>query len=259
MKINEINFYENIIKIFNIKKNDILLVSSDLTSLLSFFKKKKIRYNLNYLIDVLIDTLGSNGTLLFPTYNWDFCKGYTFDYINTPSTTGSLSKIALSRNDFIRTKNPIYSFTVYGKYSKYLANLKHQSCFGEDSPFAFLYQKNGKNLFIGMDYKLGFTMDHYAEEKVGVDYRFFKTFSGGYIDKYKNLKKVKYSMYVRDLSLNVDTAISKKMDNILKLNKCLIQKKIFGINCSLINLKKTCKIMFVDIKNKGGLIYPKKI
>ena len=31
-----------------------------------------------------------------------------------------------------------------------------------------------KNLFIGIDYKNGFTFDHYFEEKIGVDYRYFK-------------------------------------------------------------------------------------
>ena len=36
-------------------------------------------------------------------------------------------------------------------------------------------KNNAKNLFIGMDYKDGFTFDHFIEEKNKVDYRFFKT------------------------------------------------------------------------------------
>ena len=132
--------FEEILNSLNIKTGDNLLVNSDILKILV---KHRETISPDQIINVLKKKISEKGNLIFPTYNWDFCKGYTFDYINTPSTTGSLSKIALSRNDFIRTKNPIYSFTVYGKYSKYLANLKHQSCFGEDSPFAFLYQKNG--------------------------------------------------------------------------------------------------------------------
>ena len=51
--------------------------------------------------------------ILFPTFNWDFCKGKSFNYNNTRSMTGSLSNVALKRPDFKRSKNPIYSFAVW--------------------------------------------------------------------------------------------------------------------------------------------------
>ena len=101
-------------------------------------------------------------------------------------------------------------------------------------------------------------MDHYAEEKIGVSYRYHKPFKGKYIDENKNETNVEFSMYVRDLSLNVVTAISDNMDDILISNNCLVKDSIFGLNYSLISIKKTCQIMFEDIKNQGGLIYPKE-
>ena len=126
---------------------------------------------------------------MLPAFNWDFCKGKDFDYHKTKSRTGSLSNIALKRKDFARTKNPIYSFAVTGKNTDYICNLNHKSCFGLDSPFGYLIQNHGKNLFIGMDYKDGFAFDHVAEEAVGVNYRYFKNFSGFYSDKFKNIAK----------------------------------------------------------------------
>ena len=102
-------------------------------------------------------------------------------------------------------------------------------------------------------------MDHYAEERIGVNYRFHKTFKGKYIDNNNKKKDVEFSMYVRDLSLKVVTGISDKMDKVLESHNCLLKDNILGLDCSLISLKKTCQIMFEDIKNQGGLIYPKKI
>jgi len=207
----------------------------------------------------LINKIGPNGTLMFPTFNWDFCKGKDFDYNTTPSTTGSLSNIALKRKDFRRTKNPIYSFAVTGKDTDYICNLQHESCFGLDSPFGYLIKNHGKNLFIGIDYKYGFTFDHIAEETVGVDYRYFKDFPGLYIDKFNKKTKVNYKMYVRNLNLNVVTAIDQRFDDVLIRNEAYMKKKSKGISLIMIDLKKTYELMVEDLKSKGGLIYAKKI
>ena len=43
-----------------------------------------------------------------------------------------------------------------------------------DQILCLQYKSGAKNLFIGIDYKNGFTFDHYFEEKIGVDYRYFK-------------------------------------------------------------------------------------
>ena len=252
-------YYQDILDKLDIKKNDFLFISSDITKLIIDFNKKKIKFEPNKFIDAIINRIGDGGTLIFPTYNWDFCKGVDFNYLKSPSKTGALSKIALSRSDFIRTHNPIYSFAVKGNYSKDILSLGHKSCFGKDSPFAFFANKNAKNIFIGIDYKLGFTMDHYAEELAGVDYRFFKKFSGNYIDKNNRIKKVTYKMYVRNLSLNVVTGISNNLDKEFIKNKCMIKIKIFSTNYTIINLKKASDIMIRSIRQKKGFIYPKSI
>ena len=44
-----------------------------------------------------------------------FAKECDFDYYKTQSVTGVLGKVALKRNDFIRTTNPIYSLQLLGK------------------------------------------------------------------------------------------------------------------------------------------------
>lgn len=249
---------KNIIDQINIKSGDKVLVSSNILGVLTQLKESNKKFNPSLIIDCLIDKIGSNGTLMFPTFNWDFCKGKDFDYSKTPSRTGSLSNFALKRKDFQRTKNPIYSFAVTGKDRNYICNLDHNSCFGLNSPFGYLIKNHGKNLFIGMDYKDGFTFDHVAEEAVGVNYRYFKTFSGFYINKFKKKTRANYKMYVRNLDLNAITAIDKKFDKILSKNKAYEKKKLSRISFILIDIYKAYEFMVNDLKSKGGLIYPKK-
>lgn len=212
------NDFENQIRnLFNnieIKKKDFIFLVSDITKLMFYFKKKNINFDINCFLDTILEAIGIDGTLVLPTYNWDFCKGVDFNYKKTQSVTGVLGKVALKRDDFIRTTNPIYSFAVAGKEKNNLYNLKHSSCFGEDSPFSYFHKKNVKYLSIGVDYKfLGFTPVHYVEEKVGVSYRYFKDFKGRYVDENGEEKNVIYKFYVKDLSKVSMTGIKAETDH----------------------------------------------
>ena len=250
---------EKIFDKINILNGDKVLVSSSILKFLIKSKKENKKFEANIIIDLLINKIGKEGTLLFPTFNWDFCKGKDFDYYKTLSSSGSLGNFALQRSDFKRTKNPIYSFAVTGKDKDFICSLKHESCFGLDSPFGYLINNKGKNLFIDIDYKDGFTFDHIAEETVGVDYRYFKNFSGFYINKLNKKKKVNYKMYVRNLTLGIDmTAIDEKFDKVLIDNNAYEKKVINEISFILININKAYDLAVKDLISKGGLIYPKK-
>ena len=104
--------FEKILNELDINKGDKLLVNSNILNLLI---KNRNKISPNQIIDVLIKKISTEGTLFFPTYNWGFCKGLVFDYLNTKSSTGALSNISLKRDDFVRSKNPIYSFSIFGK------------------------------------------------------------------------------------------------------------------------------------------------
>ena len=70
---------EDIFKGLNINSGDKLLVSSDIVTVLIEFRKKYKKFDPNLIIDLLVDKIGPKGTLLLPTFNWDFCKGKDFD------------------------------------------------------------------------------------------------------------------------------------------------------------------------------------
>ncbi len=247
---------EKKIKELGLKSGDKILVTSDLLNFFIQTKKIKKQISLNEIINILFKIIGKNGTILFPTFNWDFCKSKKFDNKKSRSMTGSLSSAALNRKEFRRSKNPIYSFAVAGKDRDYICQLKHKKCFGLDSPFGYLIKNNAKNLCIGIDYKDGFTFVHVVEELIGVNYRYQKKYSGiSIVNKKKKLEVV--SMYVRDMSLNLVTVINKKLDRILVRRKLLTKNKFHKIQMTMININKTFKILLNDLKNKGTLIKTK--
>lgn len=247
---------EDLKKVFvklGIKRGDKIQVNSNILNIL---KSKKTNFKPYQIIDVLIDMITSKGTLIFPAFNWGFCKGTSFKYLETKSLTGALSNLALKKKNFLRSVNPIYSFLIFGKDKIKISKLKHKSCFSLDSPMGYLIKSNGKNLFIDLDYKAALTYAHLAEETATVNYRYFKKFSSYYFDKNNIRKKKTFTMYVRKLRMVKSTLVHKRFDNILRKNKALKIIKLKGHKFSIINIKKTYQLMVKDIKNKGGMVYP---
>ena len=59
----------------NIISGDKILVSSNIMNLLILLKKYNEKFDPNKIIDSLIEKVSPDGTLMFPTFNWDFCEG----------------------------------------------------------------------------------------------------------------------------------------------------------------------------------------
>lgn len=197
---NNIN-YLDYINYLGIKKGDVLLVTSDILRIFSNeYKYTNKMPDINLFIDKLIEEVGEEGTLLFPTFNWDFCQGKVFDWAKTPGKTGSLGNACLKRKDFKRTKHALYSFAVYGKDQAKLCSIDSSDSFDSDSIFAYLDNNHAKQIMIGLDL-WGFTFIHYIEQQVleNVEYRFIKAFSGEYIDEMRNKSVRTFTMLVRDL------------------------------------------------------------
>ncbi|MCR4909229.1 MAG: AAC(3) family N-acetyltransferase [Lachnospiraceae bacterium] len=188
---------------FGLVPGDSVWLASDAKRLIYSAIEHGESSDLNPLIDGIIDIIGPEGTILIPTFNWDFCKGKTFDIRSTPCKTGIIGKVALKRPDFIRTRHPLYSFAVWGRDSRKLADMTNKSSFGADSPFAWCREHNTKNVFIDVECQHSYTFVHYVEEQCGVPYRYLKDFTANYIDGDGNETRRTYSMNVRDLDLDV--------------------------------------------------------
>lgn len=240
----------------DLKQGDTVLVGSDILRLMVAAHRNGEKVDGNLMIDSLQRIVGESGTLLFPTFNWDFCNGTPFDVRNTPSKTGSLSALALKQPEFKRTQHPIYSFAVWGQDQERLCAMDNISAFGEDSPFAYLLKKKATMLLIGLHYSQGFTFVHYVEELEKVDYRYRKQFSGVYVDEQGNEEQRTYEMYVRDLERGVHSIFPDEFSERLESTGASELHVINGVTIYQIDLEKSFAIIQEEIRSNGAkLLY----
>ena len=249
----ELNYAEYLDGI-GLKKGDILDVASDMMSVMMYCRKKKLRFNPNHLIDALQEVVGEEGTVMIRTFTWDFCHDTPFDIKHSPSRSGSLGDVAMKREDFKRTKHPIYSWMVWGKYKDELCAMDNTSAFGLGSPFDFLDKKRGKQMVIGNLTTTASTQIHHCEAMAKVPYRLDKVFKGEYVDENGVSCMREYSMHVRPLNLSVSNEVTNSVEfgNMLQEKGIYIQKMYDGkVECSVILLHEMTECLIEDLKDEG--------
>ena len=240
---------KDLAKYLHINRGDNIFVTSDVKQLLYSLVSAGDDTDLNILIDGIIDIIGEEGTLVFPTFNWDFCKGVPFDIKKTPCKTGSLGKEALKRDDFRRTKHAIYSFAVWGKGQEEMCSMDNKSSFGYDSPFTYMKNHNFKNLFIDKDFGHSFVFVHYVEEQTGnIPYRYLKDFTADYIDENGKVSKKTFAMNVRDLDLDVTNRIDEFEEDFMAAG-AMEKFYVNDIEYKLVDLAKSYPIISEDVKH----------
>jgi hypothetical protein len=68
---------------------------------------------------------------------------------------------------------------------------------------------DGKIASVDLDDQNSMTMYHFVEEKLNVDYRYFKTFSGNYENVNGVVTSESYVLFVRDLEKGVTTDVNR--------------------------------------------------
>ena len=232
---------------FGLERGDSVWIASDVKQLLYTCIENGDDTDLNVLIDSVIDIIGLEGTILIPTFNWDFCKGKTFDIRKSPSQTGSIGKTVLKRDDFKRTKHPIYSFAVWGKGTEELVSMENRSSFGSGSPFSWCREHDTKNVFIDVECQHSYTFVHYVEEMIGVPYRYLKNFTAGYIDEEGNESVRTYCMHVRDLKADIFVTIYPYEEDFIKAGASR-RYEVNEIPMKTISMGKTYDIIADDVR-----------
>jgi aminoglycoside 3-N-acetyltransferase len=248
---------DNFIEKLKIEKGSVLLLTENSLTLLMAMKKTDeiSQYSIDELFDILLDKLieklGDKGTLLIQTFDWRFCNSKTYDINNSISRTSFLGNIALKRDDFIRTKHPIYSFAVTGKYKDDLANLDNRGAFDINSPFHFIYKKKAKMIIIDISIQKSFTFVHFVEEMEQVSYRYNKSFTSQYIND-KGIENTKtYDMYVRDIENNV-LAYFEPLENLFTKNDAMKKYMMDELVIREVDLYKAYNIIENDIRNNNA-------
>lgn len=155
-----------------VKKGQTLLIHSFLGAFGS------IPGGMEAIIQALKEAVGTSGTLIFPTYNYDFCHGVPYNHEETPSQVGQLTEFVRKRDDAIRAFHPVYSHVIMGAKQEYYTQNPGTSGFGKNSFFERLRQDPEANILLfGVDWNSA-TFIHHLEESLQVPYRFLKIFSG---------------------------------------------------------------------------------
>lgn len=234
-------------RVNGIQEGDIVYVISDIFRLAKTAMENHEEFDLTLFLDTITAKVGMTGTVLVPTFNWDFCKGKTFCYDKTPSMTGALGNAALRKRDFIRTKHPIYSFCVWGADSDLLFQMDPENSFGEGTIFEYLIEESAKAFVIDLPSMKGMTVMHHVEQTVGVPYRFQKTFTAGYIDWNKEEKVKSYSMYVRDYDYDAEEHLE-PMNHLLECLNISETTMINDIPFRVVRLKEMAQILEYDYR-----------
>jgi len=129
------------------------------------------------VLDGFLSAIGETGTLIVPTYNYDFCQGTPYVHETTPSQVGQFGDFCRKQKRFKRTLHPVYSHAVTGRAAEYFLENPSTNGFGQDSLFERFHKINGRLVGFGVDFN-SLTFFHYLEDRLRVPYRFLKEFSG---------------------------------------------------------------------------------
>jgi aminoglycoside 3-N-acetyltransferase len=160
------------------------------------------------VVDVLLELLTAQGTLIMPTFNFDFNKGQPWDVRTTPSQMGVLTELVRNDPRAKRVFHPIYSFAIIGKYADELTRERYKSSYERKSIFGKLRDLDGKIMIIGLEYNNSLTFVHHVEEMEGASYRYMKAFTGPVTDWDGTTSTDTFYMLVRDLDQGVLTQVN---------------------------------------------------
>lgn len=206
------------------------------------------------VIDALLDVLGDNGTLIMPTFNFDFCQGKPWDVRTTPSHMGVITNMVREHPDALRVFHPIYSFAILGKNAAYLTKDRYKSSFEEISLFGKLRKLGGKMMIIGLSYTNSMTFFHHVEEMEGVDYRYMKEFTGLVTDENGNTYQDTFTMLVRDLEMGVETEVD-PMGTLMEKAGIVTIRKIGESTVKLMGADDVYKFTAREMKRDPKLLY----
>jgi aminopeptidase-like protein/aminoglycoside N3'-acetyltransferase len=188
-------------KLLGIQPGDTLFVHSSYSSLSQ--TPGGMENGPQTVIDALLSILGENGTLIMPTFNYDFLRGEKWDIRSTPSQMGILTELVRKDPGAKRMFHPIYSVAAIGRLADEIETVRSDDCFGDTTIFKKLRDWNAKIVVIGLPYSKSFTFLHHCEQMANVDYRYLKEFSGTAIDQAGIPHEMNITMFVRDVDKGV--------------------------------------------------------
>ncbi len=231
-----------------LKAGDIVLVHSSYKSLGS------VQGGPQTVIDALLEVLTPDGTLIMPTFNFNFNKGEPWDVLKTPSHMGAITELARTNPASRRVFHPFYSFAILGKLKDELTHTRYKDSYGKDSIFMQLRKRDAKIMIIGLSYTHSMTFFHHIEQMEGVDYRFIKEFKGEVTDETGRTYTDTFTMLVRNIDKGVLTEVD-PMGAVLEKQGVVQIEKIGEADVKLMKANDVYRVTSVEMKKNPKLMY----
>lgn len=152
---------------------------------------------------VIYEGLGGMAAIM-PTYTFNFPKTGVFDLIRSKPSTGTICE----GFDGTRTPKPINSY----KYKNCLPVSPQTTAWGEDGMMGWLVKNDATFIALGVSTLKSCSYFHYAEEKLKVPYRYFKTFNGLLYDDGKHIGPCSETLFVGPKSCGYDFKAGKAIE-----------------------------------------------
>jgi aminoglycoside 3-N-acetyltransferase len=143
--------------LLEILANKLEIKSGDTVFIHSSINNLNLDFPFYRVIRLLQDSIGKEGTILFPTYtkplSYEFLlKGEIFDVRKSPSYTGILSEFARKQKNARRSLHPTKSVCAIGKHAEDLVSTHQYSPYPYDScsPYYKIMKYNGKIIGLGV-------------------------------------------------------------------------------------------------------------
>lgn len=128
-------------------------------------------------IDMVLDLIGEEGTLLMPSYPLIRKKGGTFSIKTTPTLAGLLPEVFRNYKKIERSLD-YHSVAAFGKLAKYLteSHVYSESSWDENSPYYKLADVKAKVFSLGLGKHHVGTIMHCADSILRREYEYFDLF-----------------------------------------------------------------------------------
>jgi len=201
-----------------VERGHIIFVHSDVSVFGKIGDIKNKDEFLGLILQSFKEAIGTDGTIIMPTFSYSFCRNEIYDPDSSSSKVGALTTYFRKQRDVVRTIHPIFSVAIWGQKKEYFNSNLSKDSFDKDSIFGKLHKHNGKIIVFGSPFATSATFLHYIEQSHGVPYRYVKTFKG-IIKKGDIEYEDEYTFFVRYLDKNVILDTS-------RLEKYLLEKKL---------------------------------
>lgn len=131
-----------------------------------------------FVLDVLRDHLGSDGTVLVPSFSYAYARhGTPYVHEESPSEIGPFTEFVRGHSEAIRSLHPLNSVSGIGGNAAAILENVGKAGYGVRSPFGRLGGFSTKFLCLGVTISQSLTYIHHMEHMYGVNHMYHKLYN----------------------------------------------------------------------------------